>query len=118
MKIAMLLLAAGRGARFGGAVPKAFLPLGGRPLLLASAERLVAAMGPGDSWELLVLVHPGDRDTHVAGCLPALRTIVGNRGAMRVIDGGDTRQASVQRGLAATSPATELVLVHDAARAL
>src|SRR5690242_21721476 len=34
--------AAGRGTRFGGAVPKQYLPLAGRPLILHTLERLAA----------------------------------------------------------------------------
>ena len=114
----MLLLAAGRGSRFGGAVPKAYLRLGGRSLLVASASRLLRALPAEAACELLVLVHPDDRATHLASCLDDLRGALGTRGALRIVDGGNTRQASMQNGLAACAADTDLVLVHDAARAL
>jgi 2-C-methyl-D-erythritol 4-phosphate cytidylyltransferase len=113
----MLLLAAGRGTRFGGALPKAFLQLGGRPLLCVAAERLVAALPPDAEGELVVLVHPDDRRHHLGSCLAALHALP-LAGRLRIVDGGDSRQQSMQRGLAACADDTDLVLVHDAARAL
>jgi 2-C-methyl-D-erythritol 4-phosphate cytidylyltransferase len=114
VKIAMLLLAAGRGTRFGGEVPKAFLQLAGKPLLLHAAERLCRVADPrrGDA-RLIVVVHRDDRATHLQPWLPALRAL----GVRDVVDGGDTRQASMQAGLAAAGDC-DLVLVHDAARCL
>jgi len=110
----MLLLAAGRGSRFGGPVPKAYLPLQGRPLLLWSAERLAQVADPRAGNPLVVVVHRDDRERHLAPLLEPLLRL----GDVRVCEGGDTRQQSMQRGLAAAGSAAELVLVHDAARAL
>lgn len=117
VKIAMLLLAAGRGTRFGGALPKAFLRLGDRTLLVASAQRLLQALPAGATAELLVLVHPDDRASHLAAALPQLREVAGPT-PVRCVDGGDTRQQSMANGLAACPADADLVLVHDAARAL
>ena len=114
----MLLLAAGRGSRFGGAVPKAFLELGGEPLLVASAARLLQAVPREARCELVVLVPAGDQAGHVARCAPRLRELTAGRAELRIAAGGDTRQQSMANGLAAASPDAELVLVHDAARAL
>jgi 2-C-methyl-D-erythritol 4-phosphate cytidylyltransferase len=110
----MLLLAAGRGSRFGGPVPKAYLPLQGKPLVLHAAERLARAVPLRDGSQLVVVVHPEDRDTHLRPLLPALMAL----GDVRFTDGGDSRQESMQRGLAAAGPTADFVLVHDAARAL
>lgn len=109
----MLLLAAGRSTRFGGEVPKAYLPLCGRPLLLHSAERLARLADTARGDELIVVVANGDRDQHLRPLLPALTAL-----GARIVDGGPSRQASMQCGLAASSPDCELVLVHDAARPL
>ncbi len=119
----MLLLAAGRGARFGGPVPKAFLPLRGRPLLLHAAERLCAAVeaAAGDRAagnQLIVVVHRDDREPHLEPCWPDLLAITGSRCRLHVVDGGASRQESMQLGLAAAGADVDLVLVHDAARAL
>lgn len=114
-KVAMLLLAAGRGTRFGGPVPKAYLPLCGRPVLLRSAERLVETAGGPDGFaaELIVAVAPADRAAHLPALMPALAAL-----GATVVDGGDSRQESMTRALAAAGADCEVVLVHDAARPL
>lgn len=115
MKVAILLLAAGRGSRFGGEVPKAYVSLDGVPILLRSAARLAQTVdlrSPGN--RMVVLVHPDDRPTHLAPLLAGLQAL----GNVVVADGGATRQESMARGLAAAGEGCELVLVHDAARPL
>jgi 2-C-methyl-D-erythritol 4-phosphate cytidylyltransferase len=114
----MLLLAAGRGSRFGGPVPKAFLRLRGEPLLVHSLRRLVAGVDAANRAQVLVVVHPSDRDEHVAPWLAELGRIAGRNGPPRFVDGGASRQESMQNGLDATDQDADLVLVHDAARAL
>jgi 2-C-methyl-D-erythritol 4-phosphate cytidylyltransferase/2-C-methyl-D-erythritol 2,4-cyclodiphosphate synthase len=101
MKLSAILLAAGAGTRFGGAVPKQFLHLAGAPVLRHAAERLAAAG---------VLLQPvGD----AAVVEPALAGIA----HLPVIPGGAERQDSVRAGLEAlASHAPDLVLVHDGAR--
>ena len=117
MKVAILLLAAGRGSRFGGPIPKAYLQLGGATLLQHSAERLLRALGEEHDCQLLAVVHPDDRTGHLAAVAPKLAALR-PKGGLLFVDGGASRQESMTRGLAACAPDTELVLVHDAARAL
>jgi len=112
VKLALLLLAAGRSSRFGGEVPKVYLPLAGVPVLLRSAERLRRVVPAGADGRLVVLVAPADRAHHLPPLLPALTSL-----GAEVADGGDCRQQSMQRGLDAAGPC-DLVLVHDAARPL
>lgn len=114
----MLLLAAGRGSRFGGPVPKGYLQLGGRALVVVAAERLIQAVPERMNWELIVVVHADDRAPHLAACEAQLRALAPGPGQLRFADGGATRMESVRHGLAATSADSGLVLVHDAARAL
>ncbi|MCA8977821.1 MAG: 2-C-methyl-D-erythritol 4-phosphate cytidylyltransferase, partial [Planctomycetes bacterium] len=109
----MLLLAAGRGTRFGGPLAKAYLQLGGKPLLVIAAERLARVADPNHGNPLVLVVHPDDRE-HLEPWLPDLRRL----GDVRVTPGGSTRQESMTRGLEAAGEAVDLVLVHDAARAL
>jgi 2-C-methyl-D-erythritol 4-phosphate cytidylyltransferase len=114
VKVALLLLAAGRGARFGGEVPKVYLPLSGKPVLLHSAERLLQVVdAPQIRGELVVVVAAEDRARHVEPLRPALAAL-----GARLVAGGATRQQSMQRGLEAASPDCDLVLIHDAARPL
>ncbi|MGH7066632.1 MAG: bifunctional 2-C-methyl-D-erythritol 4-phosphate cytidylyltransferase/2-C-methyl-D-erythritol 2,4-cyclodiphosphate synthase [Acetobacteraceae bacterium] len=101
MSIAALLLAAGTGTRFGGATPKQFLPLLGRPVIRHAAE------GLRDHVALLQPVGPaGPIETALAGLTH-----------LHPVAGGASRQASVRAGLEALAPhRPSIVLVHDAAR--
>lgn len=106
MSVAVIVPAAGRGERMGAGVVKALRELDGRPLLLHAVERIraVPAVGP------VVVVVPIGLVNDVAVLLSAYDVVV--------TPGGDERQDSVRLGLAALPPAADLVLVHDAARAL
>ncbi len=100
--------AAGRGTRFGGEIPKQYLPLAGKPLLLHTLERLAAHPRIAG---LVVALAP--RDAH----WPGLTQIAGK--PVRTVDGGDERADSVLAGLyllAREVHAEDFVLVHDAAR--
>ena len=104
-----ILVAAGRGERMGQERPKAFLELGGEPLLLRAARAFDAA----PSVASLIAVVP-DALTSVARTLLAP---LGKLGA--VVAGGERRQDSVLAGLAQVPEGFEgVVLVHDAARPL
>ncbi len=101
-----LVPAAGRGDRFGGALPKQLLPVGGRPLLAWTLERLLAA----GVERLTVALPAGLLDPLPAG-LPSGENLV-------YVAGGSSRQESVARCLEASpGPPGGLVLVHDGARA-
>ncbi len=109
MHVAALLMAAGRGNRFGGEMPKQFLPLLGRPVIRRAAEALLAE-GRVDA--LLPVCAP-EETARVAAALDGLP------GVLPPVAGGATRQASVRAGLealAASATPPRLVLVHDAAR--
>lgn len=111
MSVVALLLAAGKGERFGHELPKAFVPLGGRPLLLHALEALVA-------------VPEIDRVLPVTARseLPRLRALLAASGRhaklAEPVAGGAERQDSVRAGVAALPPDAEWVAVHDAARCL
>jgi 2-C-methyl-D-erythritol 4-phosphate cytidylyltransferase len=100
--------AAGRSTRVGGDVPKQYLPLAGRPLLLHTLDRLAAH--PRIAGIVVVLAA---HDRH----WPGLNELNGK--PVRVAPGGGERADSVLAGLLELreSAATEeFVLVHDAAR--
>jgi 2-C-methyl-D-erythritol 4-phosphate cytidylyltransferase len=112
MRTAALVLAAGRGERLGHAVPKGFVPLAGRPLLLHA----LAVMEAVAEIERVVAVVP-------EGALERYReAVAGAGGALRKladpVAGGRERQDSMRAGLAALPAGIELVAVHDAARPL
>ncbi len=104
-----LLLAAGAGRRLGWAIPKAFVPLAGRPML----EYSLAAMDASGVISGVVLVVPESERRRVEDTVGDLRS-----GALisAVVSGGPTRRRSVQRGLAAVHADTATIVCHDAAR--
>ena len=110
MRVAGIVVAAGRSERYGGGVPKQLLDLGGRSLLERAVEALAGHPGIGG---VIVVLPPALLD----GPLPA--TVRSWPGVAEVVPGGDTRAASAARGVtAAASRGAEHVLVHDAARPL
>lgn len=107
--VAVIVVAAGAGARLGAGVPKAFVPVDGETLL-------VRALRNACSGEVaqVVVVAPG---SHVAEA-EALVFVGACRAPVTVVGGGPARTDSVAAGLAALADDIEVVLVHDAARAL
>ena len=99
-----IVAAAGSGLRLGAELPKALVPLGGRPLVCWAVEALRA----GGVDEVVVAV-PGSQQAAFTAVLPA---------DVHVVVGGDTRTASVRAALAAAREHADAVLVHDAARPL
>ncbi|AEE44737.1 2-C-methyl-D-erythritol 4-phosphate cytidylyltransferase [Cellulomonas fimi] len=116
MSVAAVLTAAGSGARLGHRLPKALVPLGGEPLLLHAARRLLEARTTTDDDRVTTLVVTAPAD-HV----DAVRALLGHLGGdVVVVRGGATRQASVAAALEvlAAREGVDVVLVHDAARPL
>ena len=104
--IAALLLAAGRGERFGAPQPKQYSLLLGRPVLRRAAEALLA----DGHVQLLQPVCAAGEEGRIAAMLDGLPHLA-------PVPGGATRQASVKAGLGALAPfQPEAVLVHDSAR--
>jgi len=101
-----LVVAAGRGSRFGGAVPKQYLALGGASVLRHAVAAFAEHPRVAD---VLVAIRPEDSelfDRAVAGL-----------GVMAPVAGGPTRQDSVRLGLEVlASCRPERVLIHDGAR--
>ncbi len=106
--IAIVLVAAGRGVRAGGDLPKQYRPLAGRPVLAHTLAALAAALPDA---LVVPVIHPDDRELFDA----AARGFKGRLAAP--VSGGATRQESVLAGLRAlSSQSHKIVLVHDAAR--
>jgi 2-C-methyl-D-erythritol 4-phosphate cytidylyltransferase/2-C-methyl-D-erythritol 2,4-cyclodiphosphate synthase len=106
MFVSAIIAAGGRGQRLGGARPKQFLSIGGRPIL----ERSVSVF----------LAHPSIDEVVVAlaADLAAAPPDYLRRGAkpLRVVAGGRRRQDSVANAFREVSPRADIVVVHDAAR--
>jgi 2-C-methyl-D-erythritol 4-phosphate cytidylyltransferase/2-C-methyl-D-erythritol 2,4-cyclodiphosphate synthase len=101
-----VVLAAGAGRRLGAELPKAFLPVGDRPMLAIAAA--AAAASPAIS--AVVVPAPEGYEDVARGCLERLAV------PSQVVTGGATRQASVRAALDAIGPDVAIVAVHDAAR--
>jgi 2-C-methyl-D-erythritol 4-phosphate cytidylyltransferase len=111
MRVAALVLAAGRGERLGAGQPKAFLPLAGRPLLVHAVEALAACA----RIDAIVPVLPA---TEIARLTGLTWSDAAARKLRPPVAGGAERQDSMRAGLAALPEGVELVAVHDAARPL
>ena len=104
--VAAVIVAAGRGSRAGGDIPKAYRPLSGQPVIrfsltLFSGDRQINVVQP--------VIHADDARLYAEAAegLDLLPPVFG----------GDTRQSSVRAGLEALrARQPEIVLVHDAAR--
>jgi len=113
--VAVIVVAAGSGTRLGRAEPKAFVLLHMRPLL---DHALDSIFGMKESVQIIV-VAPSDRaaDARSVAAQAATRHGV-TASVVAVVSGGRTRQDSVDQGMSALLPSVNIVLVHDAARAL
>ncbi|MEV6519406.1 2-C-methyl-D-erythritol 4-phosphate cytidylyltransferase [Micromonospora chalcea] len=105
--VAVLVPAAGAGVRLGPGAPKALRPLAGEPLLVHAVRRVAAA----PSVHTIVVAAP-------ATDVEAVRAMLAPVAPVTVVPGGAERQESVAAALAAVPAGPEIVLVHDAARAL
>lgn len=99
----VVIVAAGMGTRLGAGMPKALVDIGGDALIV-HALRSVREVGRVS--DVVVVVPGGHRGEFEPLCEGAV-----------LVDGGAERTDSVAAGLAALSDRTEVVLVHDAARA-
>jgi 2-C-methyl-D-erythritol 4-phosphate cytidylyltransferase len=105
-----VLVAAGRGERFGGDRPKAFAKLRGRVMLAESLERLERS----DWIEAIVIVAPAEWEE--PSILLAEELSAGK--VSSCVPGGASRAESVHAGVAEVPDETPVILVHDAARPL
>ena len=103
---AAIVLAAGAGRRLGADEPKAFLSIGGRPILAVA----VAAAAASSAVDQVVVTVPEGYEDRAIGCVEGLEI------PCTVVRGGESRQASVRAALAAIPDGIELIAVHDAAR--
>ena len=118
-----VLTAAGSGSRLGAGVPKALVPVGDVSLLRRAAAGLIAS----GSVSHVVVTAPAEEVDRFRAELEGLAdgsvgAAAGRRSGIEVVAGSPrSRQASVALGLAAALaavPQADVVIVHDAARAL
>lgn len=110
--VAVILVAAGSGTRLGASVPKAFVEVAGVTILERALRQVFGTTQPAQ----VIVVAPEQQLEQAAGIAA---DVAGAASAyLTVVAGGDTRQQSVAAGLAHLLDSVEVVLVHDAARAL
>lgn len=105
-----VIVAGGSSQRFGGEIPKQFLPLDGLPVVV---HTLLAFEKSSVIDEIIVVCRPGDEERY--------RDYAERYGLTKfkkAVAGGDTRQKSALRGAEATDPQARYLLIHDAARPL
>ncbi len=115
MRVAVILPAAGLGTRMGrtsaekaGTSRKQFMLLDGSPILVHSVRKFLASPRVD---EIVVAVRQDDVEW-VTGLLEN----EAHGKTLRVVEGGNSRQQSVENALRAIDPQTNLVAVHDAVR--
>lgn len=109
--VAAIVVAAGQGTRFGSDIPKQFLLLQNRPIIVHTLERLQSAAVISS----IVIVVGKEWVTYTG------REILSRYNFDKisaVVSGGKERQDSVRAGLQALPAAHEFVVVHDAVRPL
>ncbi|WP_128254164.1 bifunctional 2-C-methyl-D-erythritol 4-phosphate cytidylyltransferase/2-C-methyl-D-erythritol 2,4-cyclodiphosphate synthase [Falsirhodobacter deserti] len=99
MTTVAIIVAAGRGSRAGGGLPKQWRPLNGRPIIAHTLEAFAGL-------QRLLVIHPDDR--------PLAEPL-----EVEVVEGSDTRAGSVLNALRALEGrGVTRVLIHDGARPL
>lgn len=111
MKTYALIVAAGRAVRFGGAVPKQFREICGKPLLSWTISRFQQA----SSIDAIAVVVA---DEHLLYTSQKIVDPFGFTKVQKIVVGGETRQESVLKGLRSLPISTRLVAIHDGARPL
>jgi 2-C-methyl-D-erythritol 4-phosphate cytidylyltransferase len=115
MKVSVILPAAGLGTRMGRPQPekagtsrKQFMLLDGLPILVHTVRKFLTSSSVS---EIVIALRGEDIDW--------VNELLQNEALMkpvRLVEGGDSRQASVENALATLAPDTDLVAVHDAVR--
>ncbi len=110
-KTTAILLAGGKGLRMGDDIPKQFLPLAGRPVVLHSLEKF-----EGSDWvhEIVLVLPEGHRDFFKRHVLKEQNFSK----LKKQIVGGITRQDSSYEGFKSLDSFPDVVIVHDVARPL
>jgi 2-C-methyl-D-erythritol 4-phosphate cytidylyltransferase len=112
MNVSVIIPAAGLGTRMGreksGVSRKQFMLLDGAPILIHTIRKFLRCPSVK---EIVIALRAEDMDW-------ARELVATEKPAkpVRVVEGGDSRQESVEHALATLAPGTELVAVHDAVR--
>jgi len=103
-----IIVAAGSGTRFGGATPKQFLEIGGKPLLIHTIEKFEKCAAIDE----IVLVLSANEVANFQNIAEKFNPTK----LKKIVAGGKTRAESVFNGLNSIESLVEIVAVHDGAR--
>lgn len=107
----VIIVAGGKGLRMGGDIPKQFLPIGGKPVLMRTIDRFREY----DKEIRIILVLPKAQQDYWKELCKNNSTF--NSEGIKIADGGQTRFHSVQNGLnLVPDDAQGVVGVHDGVR--
>lgn len=104
MTITAIIVAAGKGERAGGPVPKQYAMVGGKSLL---AHAVTAFSTHKSIDQIIIVIGEGQTDLALAA--------LGDMRVDHIVTGGAERQDSVAAGISAAGDA-DILLIHDAAR--
>ena len=110
MKKYAIIVAGGAGVRMGTTVPKQFLLLDGRPVLLYTLETF---LGVDSELEIVLVI----AEAHLETARELIRGLAGVE-RIRLASGGDTRFHSVRNGLEKIKEEQSIIFVHDGVRCL
>jgi len=108
MTVSVILPAAGLGTRMSKTAKKQFLQLDGAPILIHTLRRFAQIEMVG---EIIIACRAEDMED-----VRAMLDGASVAKLVRLVEGGDSRQESVEHALATVSDTVELVAVHDAVR--
>ena len=105
----VIIVAGGKGLRMGGDIPKQFLPIGGKPILMRTLERFRAY---SEALQIILVLPEAQQDYWQELCKQYEFQV-----DYQIANGGQTRFHSVQNGLALVPDDAEGVVgVHDGVR--
>lgn len=106
MSYSLILLSAGSGKRMGNKIPKQFLMLGGKPVIMHTIERIEEM----EEIDEIVIVANTEYHEHI-------KILIHNRMIQTkcvLVEGGATRQESTLKGIEAAT--NDAIIIHEAAR--
>lgn len=106
----VILVAGGKGLRFGGEVPKQFLPVKGRPVLMRTIDVFKKAF---PEIHVVLVLSPSQQEYWKQLCKEYSFDV-----PLQIADGGETRFHSVKNGLSLIPDTHAIVGVHDGVRPL
>lgn len=104
----MIVVAGGKGLRFGSEIPKQFLPIGGKPILIRTIEKIKQAISDIN----IILVLPKEYKDY----WQLLISEYGFSIEHKIVDSGDERFFSVKNGIDAIEDENAIIGVHDGVR--